>query len=555
MWPNSRKIHPQILFATWFILSVTILWQPVLAQIDVGVVEVLTPRGIIRNMSQILPRVFLQNFSGVPVETCRVFLEIEEADYSDTVIISLPASVPIVPVEFRPWIATPPDEYEGAAWIVLPGDTNPDNDLLEFEFVVADTGYFFQVESLPPGVNPKKRVKSGGSLVRGYRTLVDQLVDTLIFAFKGNNTRAFLAYNVREMNWQFMESIPYALPPNKQKRVKSGAALCYDGGDTIYALKGNNTLEFWAYSVLANSWLQKTDVPIGAGKKVKGGAGLAFVKEDGKKYVYCLKGNKTNEFYKFDIANGNWITTLRPAPGGTKGFGPGSCIVYDSLNQRIYALQGSTNQLFYYDIKGDSWVGRAGMPFDSDILETEGKKAKDGTAMTIDDSITIYALKGGTQEFWSYNITKDSWYEKDTIPLGLARKKVKGGGALVFVAKSSGTKGRGEGEIYALKGNNTNEMYVFLTEAVPPKKESAINSSTRGDKSEFRILNFERAVSNSSGLAPSTIKIYNAAGRLLKQSLLATDHSEHLRNFGSGIYFLFIEGKGFSRSFKLVITR
>jgi hypothetical protein len=520
--------------------------------IDVGLIEVLSPRGFIRDSTVVTPMVRAINLGTIQIG-CEVFLEIDDADYSDTVAIFLNPGETFL-VTFRPWTAAPPDEYEGEVWIEsLPGDTNLLNNELDFEFVVANPNEFIQGPSLPPGTNPKKKVKSGGSVVRAFRTGLDQVVDTLIFAFKGNNTRGFFAYDVNKMNWQVKESIPFA--PDKAKRVKAGASLCYDGEDTIFALKGNNTLEFWAYSVSNDTWVLKPNVPLGSGKRVKGGAGLAFVTEDGKKYVYCLKGNKTNEFYKFDVANNNWMTTIRPAPGGVKGFGSGSCIVYDSINKRIYALQGTTNQFFYYDVVGDSWVNRTGMPFDSDILETENKKAKDGTAMTIDDSVTIYALKGGTQEFWSYHIPKDSWFEKDTIPLGLARKKVKGGGALAFIAQTSGTKGRGEGEIYALKGNNTDEMWVFLTEAVPPEEKDAKNKTQQSFAGTMAIFN------NSSPLPSGKIKVYDVTGRLIKQfsPILNQEWVKGKRiglsNLNTGVYFLRFESKGFCSIKKLIVRQ
>lgn len=530
---------------------------------DFGIIEVLSPRGFVRDSTIIMPRVWLMNY-GIFPETLEVWLAIEgeEADYEESVRVFLPPQESVI-ASFPPWLASPPGEYEGTVWIDPAGDYNPLNDKLDFEFIVAEPGNFIQGKPLPAGTNPKKKVKSGGALTTVVRNIKDQ-AEILIFAFKGNNTRGFFAYNVNEQKWEIKESIPFAPPPAPAKRVKSGASLCYDGENTVYALKGNNTLEFWAYSVAGNNWLPKPSVPLGSGKKVKGGAGLVLVPEGTKKYVYCLKGNKTNEFYKFDISTNEWITTLPAAPGGEKGFGPGSCIVYDSLNQRIYALKSKTNELFYYDVNSLSWYNCLGMPFNSDILETENKKAKDGTAMTIDDSVTIYALKGGTQEFWSYNISTNSWLEKDTIPLGIARKKVKGGGALAFVAKTSGAKGRGEGEIYALKGNNTDEMWIFLTEAVPPKNQSIAKSSAKLLISDSKLsllpnpCRGKTVLHDVSRFNAFTIKVYNIAGLLLSQigskNIRQTDALVlNLSNLDTGVYILRFESADFHQNLKLII--
>ena len=546
----------------------------IIPRCDIGVDEILSPRGFIRDSTEIIPQVVVTNYGTSP-ESLSVWLAIYDADYEEsTAVFLFPGESRTV--QFVPWLATPPEEYDGDAWVELPGDTNPNNDDLYFEFTVAEPATFTQGESLPPSTNPKKKVKSGGSLTRVTSTSLDQ-IDTLIFAFKGNNTRGFLAYDVSKMTWQTKESIPFA--SDKKKRVKAGASLCYDGEGTIYALKGNNTLEFWAYSVSGNNWQPKKNVPVGAGKKVKAGAGLVFVtKGPDKNYVFCLKGNKTREFYAFDIAGDSWQTTLPVAPiGGGKGFGAGSCIIYDSINQRIYALKGSVNEFFAYDVNGNTWLDRTGMPFDNDILETANKKAKDGSAMTIDDSVTIYALKGGTQEFWYYNITSNLWTEMDTIPLGLSRKKVKGGGALAYVAHGISTKGRGEGEIYALKGNNTNEMWVFLTEAAAPKKSGVYEFATKSSDQTFQPFLapdpcFGRTVMRNSSspswigcrnegldlyyLGSLTIKIFDITGKLLEQIRTGNTNQNSVsldfQNLKSGVYFLQVEQGTTRRRVKLV---
>jgi len=42
----------------------------------------------------------------------------------------------------------------------------------------------------------------------------------------------------------------------------AGAALASDAGNYIYALRGNNTVTFWRYSVSADSWAAMADTPV-----------------------------------------------------------------------------------------------------------------------------------------------------------------------------------------------------------------------------------------------------------------------------------------------------
>ena len=72
----------------------------------------------------------------------------------------------------------------------------------------------------------------------------------------------------------------------------------------VYLTKGNNSFEYWSYEPGSDAWTQRSDVPLGGGKKVKGGGALVYAPS--RHALYALKGNNTTEFYRYDIAANAW---------------------------------------------------------------------------------------------------------------------------------------------------------------------------------------------------------------------------------------------------------
>ena len=71
-----------------------------------------------------------------------------------------------------------------------------------------------------------------------------------------------------------------------------------NGAGLIYALKGNNTNEFWTYSINEDTWL--IEQPISEGvlrKRVKAGGSLCCNTSSGR--LYGFKGGNTNEFWMY----------------------------------------------------------------------------------------------------------------------------------------------------------------------------------------------------------------------------------------------------------------
>jgi hypothetical protein len=139
----------------------------------------------------------------------------------------------------------------------------------------------------PPGV-------SGKFWKNGSRITDDG--DNTIYALKGSYNE-FYAYDVPTNTWITRNHLPLVGWENRKKKAKDGAGLAYGGG-VAYCLKGGNTREFWSYDPGADTWTQLEDIPLGiSSKKVKGGGALVFASNVNT--LYALKGNNTAEFYSY----------------------------------------------------------------------------------------------------------------------------------------------------------------------------------------------------------------------------------------------------------------
>jgi hypothetical protein len=81
------------------------------------------------------------------------------------------------------------------------------------------------------------------------------------------------------------------------RRVKNGGSLT-NQGQTLFALKGGNTQQFWHYNFASDSWKRNTDIPLAAsGRRVKPKLGAALAGAEST--IFCLKGSSSYEFWEY----------------------------------------------------------------------------------------------------------------------------------------------------------------------------------------------------------------------------------------------------------------
>jgi hypothetical protein len=215
-------------------------------------------------------------------------------------------------------------------------------------------------------------------------------------------------------------------------------------------------------------------------------------------------------------------------------------------------------ELYSYNTETDSWsASLAPMP----VAGSAGsKKAKDGSCGVWDDTeiVHIWALKGGnTREFWQYTTTTNAWAEKETIPTGTMKKKVKAGADIVSVS----------GAMYATKGNKDNALWMYTPGAFvfdAPRQDGVLAGKTviaQGMSISpnplaggFAVLHYGLPKAGAAELS-----VYNVAGQTVMARTLVAGRSGSvdldLRHLSNGVYLVKFSSEGFASSQKLVVQR
>jgi hypothetical protein len=518
---------------------------------DVGVTAIVAPTGNIDTSSAVVPSARIVNLGDFPATFKTFFcidLGADAAAYADSLAVAdlMPAAESTL--AFAEWPKPHASgNYTTVCSTYLAGDGNRSNDVRTDNVAVRaptpESGWVRKAD-MPLG-SKNKKVRDGACLA--YREETD--ASSYIYAFKGGNTLEFYAYNTEANTWATRESIPAVGTMGKKKRVKKGATLVQAEGK-LYGTKGGSTLEFWRYSAGAGGWRQMADVPAGT-KTVKYGAGAAAVTIGDTTYVYFLKGSSTREFYRHNTLTNAWETRA-DAPAGISGkpFKSGSCVTFDGVNT-IYALKGYYDELFAYDCSTDAWTSRTGVP----LIGRSGKKVRvKGGAGMAQHNGAVYLTKGGkTFEFWCYTVSSDQWLQGADVPNG-GGKGVKGGGAMVYAA--------GEVGLYITKGNATQEFYKYGFSAGRSLRIADRPGSTI-DKGELRVTPnpFSGATTIGYSLAKPgnvSLKILDVTGRLV--AVLASGrHSAGSytaflprERLARGVYLLRLASEGYTVGRKLI---
>ncbi len=541
---------------------------------DVGVQEILAPAGGLDTITRIAPLARIANY-GRNSETWWTYFKVYDplrgVIYNESLRITLPGQTSLV-FEFPDTVFRQPGNFTSRCSTFLATDQNWTNNTAVRQFQVGGSASWpkgwKEVRSVPPRTSGKP-VGDGGCLaIDRYGT---------IYAVKGYKTCDFQAYSPLNNVWTPLESIV----PNEGTQIKppgKGACLVSDGDNYLYLVKGNNTLGFWRYNIAQKKWERRKDIPLGSGKKVKGGSDAVYVYKNDTGYVYLLKGY-LNEFYRYNTIADRW-DQLTPAPyGGRQRYERGSwlCVVPRSelvpvwrlyLHQAKY-YNNDRHYMFVYDLDNDVWLNQPvkGMP----LLGMHGgamkiKKSKDGGAAT-ESGGYIYALKGGgTQQFFRYSPRNDAWEELDTVPRnGSAGKKwVKGGADIVSYEP---------GKLFALKGGKTAEMWRYVDWDVCASNPAPSNGVQAGrsvpnglqvtvgsNPTARGLVTVQIAgMSNAEpGLSSKAIaRVFDASGRCVFSQEISPEQlpvALDLRSIPAGVYLLRVEASGCSQARRLVLV-
>jgi hypothetical protein len=439
-------------------------------------------------------------------------------------------------VEFGNFLPKDTGAYTTLVVTLLPGDRNKANDTLRGTFTITKFVTPTGWSRMADVSGATKPVKSGGALC----ALGDK-----IYALVGNNTPDLMVYDVNSNTWTKKSDVPISAT-GKKKNVKKGASICTDG-QYIYVIKGNNTQEFWRYNPTKDSW---KEYQVGFSKGIKGSS-MTF---DGDSFIYIICGSSNNEWKRFNRYT-ETFEACNPATLPADKWKTGSWIVYvPGDTPKIYALRvgGKTNE-FYMTTIGGTWTNKPEMP----LVGSTGKKkkVKEGSAGAyVPEQGRIYALKGGnTLEFFSFNTANDSWKIELDVgkPTGTPAKKVKGGGALAYSSVANG--------IYAFVGSGTNEFWLYgFSSYLANSSPSGIQGNAKKTNNfAFTITRHPAFVKVAYTLpvkAKARLTIYNAVGELIYTA--ENDKGYFVidtKKLPTGIYILRFRANEFKATKKLII--
>lgn len=118
--------------------------------------------------------------------------------------------------------------------------------------------------------------------------------------------------------------------------VAGGGALCYDGGSYVYTLRGNGTNNIWRFDISDNSWVSMANTP----NTVSMGGALAYAVG----IVYAFRGGNTNAFWRYNIGTDTWTTTLAQPVLKIDAGGDPLC---PDPGYAIYGLRGGSTTSFW----------------------------------------------------------------------------------------------------------------------------------------------------------------------------------------------------------------
>ena len=518
---------------------------------DVGAAVVVAPADTLVKGMEVVPQVWVRNYSAIP-QTFPVWIGIGNFYFDGQNVTDL-APFDSVLVSFVPWEVRDVGYYPVQCHTMLLGDKDPANDTTYGQVLGVYGPGWVEMVSLIPMQPSDEEVKRGAWLVYNPG-------DNHLYVAKGNKTSDFYRYDQAADTWSLLAPVPNGVYRERQRPPDKGTSGVGDGENYIYMTSGANTLTFWRYDIAANEWTQLVDVPEGDGRKrVKGGNDLEFVEIADTGYVYLLKGYKT-EFYRYNVENHTW-DTLPDAPGADiKGkYNRGSFLVYDNSNTiycqpaQYYDRGLNEHFLYKYDVRGDTWYTQKlhGMPlYGLHGRKRRRKKSKDGAEAAWFDN-AFYALKGGnTQQFFKYDVARDTWSELDTIPRisrNGNRKRVKYGGGIVY----------GNFAFWAMKGNRVNELWrsgLYLGESVFGSKPARSGVAALGGRTRLNLQVTPNPFVGKTAIRYSLpqsgrvkLSLFDVAGRCAKVAVdgwqVPGVHSVQLRDEGlaAGVYLAKLE--------------
>jgi hypothetical protein len=464
------------------------------SQGDVGVTRIVAPVDTVDSGTVVTPQAWVHNF-GNTIATFPTVMLIGSGYANTRTVTGLTPGESVV-VSFADWTAAPRGTQAVRCSTHLTGGQNAANDTLSGEVTVRVRDIGIVGINKPVGSYGPREVITPTVIIRNYGSLAADFAVWMLFADPNGNrcyaestsiagldpvsnttVDAFRPCTLRVLgDWtvkcstalagdahadnnvltggfvvrsQWVEMKPMPEPPS-YRPVKDGAWLACDAGSgLVYAGKGNKSGDFYSYNVSTDEWVALRAIPAGLERRLprRGACGAA----DGSQYVYMAKGNNTLGFWRYDVATDTWIQLANVPAGGHRKVRAGAA-VYAQIGDSgyVYLLKGPTCEFYRFNVTKWKWETVQPAP--------AGSHAKwyGGSFLVFDGDHTIYAHKARYDELWAYDVLTDRW----------SGTRLKG---MPFVGQTSryrrsrdgGSGAWFDGGVYALKGGNTSECWRY----------------------------------------------------------------------------------------------
>jgi hypothetical protein len=183
--------------------------------------------------------------------------------------------------------------------------------------------------------------------------------DQTIYAHKARYHELW-AYDVTTATWSStqLSGMPFVgRDASSRKSGGGGSGAWFEDG--VYALKGGSTSEFWRYDATGDTWTEFNQLPpLGSyGRARKISAGGSMVSVDGT--LFALKGNQTREFWRYSLASLKALQILRegvmavqtPLGSGRLTIGP-SPLVGGLVHLEVGKVSSRSATVRLYDASG-----------------------------------------------------------------------------------------------------------------------------------------------------------------------------------------------------------
>jgi hypothetical protein len=270
-----------------------------------------------------------------------------------------------------------------------------------------------QAQTAPETLGPLAPAPAPVSAGAGIATAIGLVgaPEDSVFALRGGGTSEFWHYSISQNEWTTLPDTPAPVGDGGGIIEVASFTLCQPGRFFIAALGGGNTRDFWVFNINENRWCEGPDTPDPVGP----GGAIAQLQRIGR--IYALRGNGTTDFWSFD--HSEW-RKLASTPGPVNAGGGLVGINYRTRSQRdeLFALQGGgSTAVWRYDVDTNTWTHHSDAPAP---IGPGGAVASPNVGTAAAGGVLNVLQGGGSQAVWSLDLGANTWTLIDDAPGAVA---------------------------------------------------------------------------------------------------------------------------------------